>query len=265
MGNSTTGSLRAAFVAGVNTWANGPQSINASSALQAMDIIDPETAKYLNFAMNGVNPDDWAGTAMSAMHEVKNHYAQEEMARFAKRNGMNLGELNALLTLNSELGNSFGGDGSWSRYDSEKNLMKDFMNRGDSFMENLAGAIWDINDYMLGVQGLLDASGRDYMSSKNAGQHITDCHSLGSITCNNLVARGHAPSARLNSLPMVLVPNFSHGNNMRQTYFGSGDPINLFGLGDFFNPFSHQIDQSNSSCLLMGCHNFDPNYLHGGG
>lgn len=58
-----------------------------------------------------------------------------------------------------------------------------------------------VNDTLLGYQGYLDASGFDYINSAKASNHISYCHSLGSITCNNLVAKGFAPSASLNSLP----------------------------------------------------------------
>ena len=257
MGVPPSGSLRAAFVAGVNTWANGPQSINASSALQAMDVIDPETAKYLNFAMNGVNPDDWAGTAMSAMHEVKNHYAQEEMARFAKRNGMTLGELNALLTLNSFAGREIAG--SRLHKDGDHYEITGFTTRSGGLISNdtvagLVGVIWDINDTLLGYQGLLDAVGHEFIQNGNG--KLGSFHSLGTLTCNNLVARGYADSATLNSLPFG---NVSVGPNALTTNLGAKDFVNGFIFGRIFNPISNTTKCVTGDALCHGQTNYEPN------
>lgn len=121
----------------------------------------------------------------------------------------------------------------------------------------MIGVLWDINDTILGYQGLLDASGHDYITSNNAGMDISGCHSLGTLTCNNLVARGYAPSAQLNSLPFM---NIAVGANATSANLGKWDIVNGGWLGRIFNPMSNSTDCANGSSSGAFCHGWDDNY-----
>jgi len=266
-GVSATGSLRAAATAAVMTHVAGPPSLNASSVLVASGVVDPDVARVLNFLYNGVDTNDWAATSMNAVHEVKNYYVSAEVERFANKNGMILAEFNALLTLNSFVGKAVAGSRMTFSGDGESNNISGFTTRRGGLLQEwglsgtsagLVGVIWDINDSILGYQGLLDAVGYEFIT-KGTG-NLGSCHSLGTMTCNNLVARGYANSAELNSLPFG---NIAVGGTMRSTYLGSGDPVNGFSLGGYLNPWSHVVDQSSKSCGFGGfaCHPYDDNYV----
>lgn len=249
MGNSTTGSLRAAFVAGVNTWANGPQSINASSALQAMDVIDPETAKYLNFAMNGINPDDWGETVRRGLNEYKNHLAQEEVGRLARRNGMTGEELNALLTLGSFAGNKIAGSRYKGSHDGVE-MIAGMGRRSGGMLTweikglkgfNFAGLPFDVIDIMLGYQGKFTASAYEYIQHGDKNNRTLG-YSLGAMDLNNLASRGYVhKDSHAVSLPFL---NFGVTN----VTIGTHDPINGGIYGAIFSPHAEWENEG------LGCH-----------
>ena len=197
---------------------------------------------------------------MSLVHEVKNYYVPKEIERFAIKNGMTLAEFNTLLTLNSFVGKAIAGTRMRTNTEDGTNDIFGFTSRKGGWIENggLIGVIWDINDSILGYQGLLDAVGYEFI--KEGTGNLGSCHSLGTMTCNNLVARGYAKSAELNSLPFGSI---AVGGTMRNTYLGTGDPINGFGLGRILNPFSNTVDQSKKSCGFLGgaCHPYKDNYV----
>ncbi|MCA0899162.1 FG-GAP-like repeat-containing protein [Microbulbifer agarilyticus] len=255
-GVEKTGAFRNAFSAGVMAYVSGPpQSINIIQI--AANIADPKVGRAVNFFYNGFDANSFRNTVINAGHEVKNHYVQKEMARIAEKNGLTLQELNALLTLNSFAGNKIAG----SRYHESTNEISGFTSR----KHGLWGVIWDVNDTLLGYQGLLDASGHDYITGGKSGTHISGCHSLGTLTCNNLVARGFAPSAQLNSLPFG---NIAVSENLAITNLGKWDIINGGWLGRLLNPYSNSTDCLNGGSSGAFCHGWDANYRkrkNGGG
>ncbi|GKW52965.1 hypothetical protein NCCP2140_20180 [Pseudoalteromonas sp. NCCP-2140] len=254
-----TGSLRAAFTVGavsyIMNYAGGKPSYEAF-LFTAVDSVNPDVGKALRFLYYGVDTNSFTNTTINLANEVKNYYVSEELTRFANKNSMTLMELNALLTLNSFVGNKLAG----SRYDSEKNEISGFTSRTDGLFgeySGVAGVFWDVNDTILGYQGLLDASGYDYITSGNVGRSIGGCHSLGTLTCNNLVARGYAPSAQLNSLPFG---NIAVSKNATITNLGQWDIINGGWLGRLFNPISNSTPCSNGGAPGAFCHGWDANY-----
>jgi len=252
VGGISTGSLKGAvmgaFSSGVMAYVGGPPS-SVNTAPIAADIIDPSLGKAVNFLYNGFESDKIANTTINLAHEVQNYYVSKEIARFARKNGMTLMEFNTLLTLNSFAGNHSAG----SRYNLEENEVLGFGSR----RENLLGIIWDINDTILGYQGLLDASAHDYIIGRKAGQALGICHSLGALTCNNLVARGYAPSAILNSLPFG---NIADAANTRTTNLGRWDLVNGGWLGRIFNPLSNSSVCGNGGLSGSFCHGVEDNY-----
>jgi hypothetical protein len=83
------------------------------------------------------------------------------------------------------------------------------------------------------------------------------CHSLGTLTCNNLVGRGYAPSAQLNSLPFG---NIAIGKNALMTNLGQLDIVNGGWLGRIFNPVSTSTPCLDGGTSGMFCHGWDANY-----
>ncbi|MCP3429774.1 RHS repeat-associated core domain-containing protein, partial [Opacimonas viscosa] len=257
-GANKTGALRGAFSSGVMAYVGGPPS-NINIVQIAADIVDPKIGRVVNFLYNGFDSKSFANTALNLTHEVKNYYVSKEIARFARKNGMTLQELNALLTLNSFVGKKVTGSRMRPSKDGSKNDIFGFTSRRGGLIENntvagYIGVLWDVNDTILGYQGLLDAVGHDFIV--NGTGNIGNCHSLGTLTCNNLVARGYAESATLNSLPFG---NIAVGANARQTRLGYGDPINFFGFGLLLNPLSHGTPCSGEG-FGFECHGFDDNY-----
>lgn len=258
MGATSSQAFSSAAVAAVMTYANGPQKISWNGAISlAAERVDPDLGKLVNFVNNGVNFKnfDFSDSLINLSHEVKNYYVSREIERFANKNGLSLAEFNALLTANSFIGNALVG----GRYDKDENKMSGFTTRKDGLLKNqgLLGVIWDVNDTLLGYQGLMDASGHAYVESKNVATAIAGCHSLGTLTYNNLVARGYAPSAQLNSLPLG---NIAMSTNMATTNLGKGDFVNAFVFGRIFNPFARSTECLNSSLGGALCHGWGANY-----
>ncbi|GAB58219.1 toxin TcdB middle/N-terminal domain-containing protein [Rheinheimera nanhaiensis] len=267
-GANSTGALRGAFTAGAmayvgqqaNTqWGQGSWQSVATQATAGGIAADLNGGKFghgfwaagFNAFQQGPNSgagygqdlNSWGDYASSFGNYMVSSYTRDEMARFARKNGMTLTELNILLTLNSFAGNYIAG----SRYDAKTNEMTGFTSRE----AGVWGVLWDVNDTLLGYQGYLDASGFDYINSANAGSHISYCHSLGTLTCNTLVAKGFAPSASLNSLPFG---NVAYGANQRMTQLGKWDIVNGFIFGRMFN----------WGATSTNCRSIDDALCHGG-
>jgi hypothetical protein len=188
---------------------------------------DPEKGAYINFLLNGAGS---ANPIKAALYDVSNYYAGRELQRFARKNGLSLYELNVLLSVNSDIGKKIVGSALEENQDGAI-VIKGFFNRENRNLRFI-GVIWDINDTILGYQGLLDSTGRDYIA-KGGGKHIKSGHSLGAIRANNLVARGYAPSATVYSLPLgnAAVSGVRVNN-------GDFDLINGGYLGLILNPWA---------------------------
>jgi hypothetical protein len=124
-----------------------------------------------NLLQNGIDYDSFSNsvsdglwnTALNAANEYKNGIVMEELSRFAGKNGLTLQEFNALLTLNSFLGNKLAG----TRYHEDENNVSGYTSR----KHGKWGIIWDVNDTILGYQGLIDACGYDYITGSKSGKH----------------------------------------------------------------------------------------------
>ena len=251
----TTGSLRSAFSAGIVSFAmsyvNGPQEFSYEAfAVLAADIVDPDVGRAVRFIYYGIDTESLSNTVLYVGNEVKNHYVSKEVARFANKNGLSLAEFNALLTINSFVGrkligsriNSREGDNGERVYD-----ISGFTTRGNG-ARGLVGVIWDINDTILGYQGLSDAVSHEFIVNGNG--NLGRCHSLGTLTCNNLVARGYAKSAELNALPFGNIA--VRGS---ETKLGTFDLVNGGVMGHLFNWGARGI-----ACSSFPCHGYADNY-----
>lgn len=246
-GVPSSGALRAAAVAGINAYVNGPPQLNVQSILVAAEIVDPDVAKVINFLQNGFYPKNLGGTILNGLNEVKNHYVQKEVARLAQRNGMTLGELNALLQIGSIAGNKIAGTryrGKNSRGIERIDGMGTRRGIGANnwFYEltnyNPVGAIFDVMDIMLGMQGMLTASAHEYRKNGDLSAPLLG-FSLGALDANNLSFRGIPQGQVLAvSLPMF---NFGHSNVAVQN--GTLDIVNLGFFGSVFTPNADWVDR----------------------
>lgn len=93
-------------------------------------------------ASYGTDLSSWGDYASSLGYHLITSYAQDEMSRFARKNGMSLTALNILLTLNSVVGNKIAG----SRYNESADEIGGFTDK----RREIIGVIWDVNDTLLG-------------------------------------------------------------------------------------------------------------------
>ena len=182
------------------------------------------------------------------MSQAKRYYVRKEVGKIAEKNGLTLYELNVLLAANSRLGNTIFKSG----YDPSRAIdITGVTTRADS---QVAGLVWDVNDLILGYQGLIDATGVDYINDPNRPSHITG-HSLGALRANNLVRNGFADSAEIYSLPF--------GNSAAENvdaHLGALDLVNGGVVGKVFNPterldYRPSLWKHKSACYLgsSGC------------
>lgn len=85
-------------------------------------------------------------------------------------------------------------------------------------------------DYLLGTQGLLTASGHEYVKHGNKTLLLVG-YSLGAMDVSNLAALGYAKNAYAFSLPALNV-----GVRQLGVMNGIWDPVNLGGVGWLFAP-----------------------------
>jgi hypothetical protein len=252
-GNTSTGSLRAAGVAGATTYVAGPQELSIQGAVAAAGVVDPNVARVMNFLYNGVDYQNfnWQDSAAALGNEVKGYYVSKEVERFANKNGMTLSEFNALLTLTSMAGNEIAG----SRYKGSHNGVEYIAGMGrrrwgyatwEVSGYNLAGAIFDVVDIALGYQGHLTASAYEYVKYGNPNNNLVG-FSLGALDVNNLVARGYGQSGSL----AVSLPFGNFGQAL--VVNGTLDPINGGFLGWLFTP-SAKWENQGFSCHRNHCY-----------
>jgi len=232
---------------------------------QIAQSIDPELGATVSFI---ANPGNYKGLNTSQIlrnltSKYGNLKASEELERFAKRNGLTLGELNLFLLTSSFLGNKIVGTRFYeSNYtDSETGQgVRGILSRkaGTGFIDvrkfrlinRPVGLIFDVIDITLGFQGLITASGYDAIKNADRNKPIGGI-SLGSLDSNNLVARGYFPSGVSKSL---VFGNVGHSNI--KVIIGAGDIVNGFFFGKILNPFA-ELKTENFGCALhefSGCY-----------
>jgi len=259
------GDLGDIVLAGGTAWALASASGQCATSIGNIDysqlVVDAAVASAsvknsnvtagLSWAASGYqNWQSFGDFAQSVYGGASKYYISKGLETAASRAGLTLGELNSLLYLNSfvgrgvagstitEVGGSLSVEG-WLSRDKRRGL----------------GVIWDLNDTILGYQGLLDAVGQDYIANYR-GQHINVGHSLGSIRSNNLVNLGFAPSASVYSMPFgnVGTPGVNITNN-------NLDVVNGFFLHRLLNPGATSITSCNRLRYL--CHSLHAEYLNG--
>lgn len=181
---------------------------------------------------------------------VLNYGFSKQVENFANKHHLELWEFNLALTINSFVGREFAGT-TLSRSDSGMIVIAGFFNRNK---HRWLGAIWDVNDTVLGYQGLLDAIGYEF-AAKYRGQSIKIGHSLGALRASNLVASGYAQSAEVYSLPFGNIAPSNVGVTL-----GKSDWINGGVLGGLLNSGARMVPCGDSSFSGSFCHKFEPNY-----
>lgn len=226
---------------------------------QIAQSIDPELGIAMSFLTNtsnykGLSPTKILRNLTSRYGNLK---ATQELGRFARKNGMTLGQLNLLLITASHLGNKIVG----SRFEADRfrgvkgnqgvrgilsRLEGGLIDSGEHELSNkFIGLIFDTVDIALGYQSLITASGYDAVRNGDSTRTING-FSLGSMDSNNLVARGYFSSGVSNSF---VFGNVAHSNV--KVNIGALDIVNGFIFGKLLNPFSRVIFD-NKGCFLHG-------------
>ncbi len=179
--------------------------------------------------ISGSLGEDFGGWVQNAVGSYGQYKAQSELTRFATKNGLSLQELNLILALNSKIGLEVAG----TTYRADTGLMEGFTKRTGGPLSGAKGVLWDVNDWLLGTQGLLDAVALSAVNNLPNNGHLTG-HSLGAMRVNNLLRQGYIQSGTLQSLPVV--PWFNVAAAGSKGGCMQGDPICMGRLGAWFQP-----------------------------
>ena len=101
------------------------------------------------FLLNGIDTRSFNNTYRSALYDASNYYVGRKLERVANKNGLSFYELNVLLSVNSDIGKAVAGTAYKEK--NGKVYITGFMSRSKPVL----GLIWDVNDTLLGYQGLL--------------------------------------------------------------------------------------------------------------
>ncbi len=191
-------------------------------------------------------------------HNFEEAEIQQLLAHVAKKNGVSLAEVDAVLFAVSELGDSVLGD----RLDEPKAdnhpgyvVIKGIFTRGPF---PGASVLFDAADIALSMQGLPTGTSLAYYA-KYAGIPI-ETHSLGSIDGSNIVAAGGTTQARLRAVPfpitVPLSPNVSVTNSLWDFVTGG-----IF--GPLVNPSANFVRMAPGDHLLDSYRAYAPvNFNH---
>ena len=190
--------------AGLNPMPSGLPAFNLSNAsIQVISALNPEVGQALAL-VNGSRANSVNGFLGNMAVNYGKHKATEELDRFAKKNGLTLGELNLMLQLNSQLGLAYAGTTVRKGIDASGVLnvtIEGFLSR--EAHSNL-GLFWDLNDTLLNLQNINDAVSLGIIYDGYRGP--LSGHSLGAARANNLVYTGWNESANVYSLPIFAIP-----------------------------------------------------------
>ena len=238
-------------------------------ATQIVASLDPEAGAVLGFLRGGIYNIkakefySFGGVVQNLVSTYGKLKAQEELERFALKNGLSLAELNLALISMSYAGNKIVGtrfyqDDFLGRSDEQgvEGILSRKRGTGliDAKKHRLAnrsiGLLFDTVDIALGFQGLITASGYEAIKYGDRTRNIGG-FSLGSMDANNLAARGYFPSATSKSL---VFGNVAHANV--KVEIGALDIVNGGFLGKILNPFSKLMFDNNGCWLheMSGCY-----------
>ncbi len=249
-GASSSQALRGAAVAGASTWAftpsGGPAAPTASQMTIRLGINivaahNPNMGQALMY-ISGSLGKDFGGWVQNAVGSYGQYKAQSELTRFAAKNGLSLQELNLILGLNSKLGLEVAG----TTYSYEEGVIYGFGQRHGGQLDRWKGVLWDVNDWLLGTQGLLDAVTLSAINNLPSTGHLTG-HSLGALRVNNLLRQGYIQSATLQSLPVVPWFNVAAAGSVGGCM--QFDPICLGSFGAMLQPSVQRLCLNGNSIL----------------
>ncbi len=233
------------------------KGINAFDlAIQVTASLNPKAGAVLSFLHGGIVANGKLLNIGGTVHNLVSIYgkfkAQEELQRFARKNGLTLAELNLALVAMSFAGNKLVGTrfnpdeqikgessqvmhGMFDRQGKNNPLISPDTSRT---LNRIIGSSFDVIDVVLGYTGLLAASDYDFLKSGNIKQKLYG-HSLGTLGVSNLVARGYLDSglAEIYSLPFGnITPNGV------KLFIGTMDGVNGFVFGLLLNPRANLIN-----------------------
>lgn len=180
---------------------------------------------------------DVGGFARLVANKVGTRLMRREMTRFAHDHHMSLFELDALMFGVSEIGKVVVGTRYGTNFeDTGKAGISGWFTHGEKWNNkglikgmaaNILGLPFDLNDTLLGYQGIPTASAVDAIM---AGQKTLVGHSLGALDVANLQSMGFVKSSKLYALPF---PYISPGGSSVALEYD--DPIGGLFFGKFTN------------------------------
>lgn len=269
-GMSTNDALKAGVIAGVTTYAftqaNGAnvslEQIVADGVITAASYRNPRLGQALNYLYNGFDPKSLKNSTRNLVSAYGKTKASEEMARFARKNGMTLQELNLYMQGASFLGNEIVGTRFYQDFNQDGTNQQGIMGILSRDIDNGAlitnemlnrgvGLIFDVIDIALGYQGIITASGYDFIRNGDS-RNILYGHSLGTLDVSTLVSRGFASSGKIYSLPFGNIAPAGV-----DTTLGTFDIVNGGFFGKLFNPWGKMTECGNAWGI---CHTYFDNY-----
>ena len=279
-GASSTGALRSGATAGVMAyvgqqanaqWGYGSWQSVATQATAGGVMADLNGGKFghgfwaagynafqqgpNSGAAYGQNLNSFGDYASSLGNYLVNSYTQEEVGRFANRNGMTATELNIYLSLLSYGGNQLTG----TRYRGETDgveridgLGRRFGWLGGDYARstgfNPYGVAFDLVDIVLGYQGYYSASSFQYATSGNLNAPLMG-YSLGALDVNVLASKGFG----WNGVTAVSLPFGNVGMSRVSVINGKTDPVNGGWFGYLFTPSAMFVD-GGLACHMSYCY-----------
>ena len=252
------GALIGAIVGGIGAGAN-PYGRNVGDAIarSGLGIAAQENKLFsaVNYLYVGASGSLKAiasslSTPRNIAKTALNYGVAKKVGKLADKLGLEWWEFNLALTVNSFIGLKVAGN-ALTEYTDGSIRIDGFFNRDKL---RWFGAFWDVNDTILGYQGLPDAIGYQFIA-KFSGRSIFVSHSLGALRASNLVALGFASSANIYSLPFGNIS--PSGSNV---VLGRFDFVNGFFFGGILNPSANLTPCINSGPSGSFCHKFIPNY-----
>ena len=210
-------------------------------AFAAVDGYAQGQSAIQGFSAFKANPLGFAKT--SARSYLRNRAGKQADKLLRENLNISLSAFNSFLLAGSFVGNKLVGTRFTRNYDKTGSTgIYGVLSRqdtglisGGTLVNKVIGAPFDAVDIILGYQGKPTASSFDFLRN-SSGAGVLHGHSLGALDVVNLRSFGLISAAHVDALPFG---NISTTNV--SISISSGDVINGFGIGMFFNPDSNLI------------------------
>ncbi len=218
-GASFQDSLKIGIITGVLTYYSATSFETFSKGFQTENLLSTAYSKIVN-------------------KQKEDFVIKPVMEHISKKTGLSREEINVVLIAFSESAN-LGENGS--RYHAKGSVYnKEMFNHNTILGVSTRGAAYlfhDVADIVLGLQGVLDATGREIRDNNLPFERA---HSLGTITAANLLSQGYDPGQ--SSVDLYAVPIGIGAPKNARVHMNGKDPITAFGLNFIFNPHAEDLN-----------------------